>query len=142
MKRSVNTSFWSDPYIESLSPDEKLLFLYLLTNDNTNMLGIYQTTIRRISFETGLTEKAVNKSLERFSKDGKVRFEMERYILIPNFLKHQKMNTNMQKSAIDTYNDLPKELRFKELPYPLQRDSKAFESLCKAFGSLPKMELE
>jgi hypothetical protein len=35
--RSVATNFWSDPYIEELHSDFKLVYLYLITNDKTNM---------------------------------------------------------------------------------------------------------
>ena len=31
--RSVSTAFWSDPFIEDLNPAQKLLFLYLITNE-------------------------------------------------------------------------------------------------------------
>jgi hypothetical protein len=36
-QRYVRTSFWTDKYIEELSPNEKLIFLYLLTNECTNL---------------------------------------------------------------------------------------------------------
>jgi hypothetical protein len=51
--RSVNTRFWEDPFVEELTPSEKLLFLYLLTNPLANLLGIYEITIKRISYDTG-----------------------------------------------------------------------------------------
>ena len=51
-QRYLSTSFWTDSYVEKLDPSEKLLFIFLLTNDSTNLCGIYEITTRRISFET------------------------------------------------------------------------------------------
>ena len=142
MRRSVNTSFWSDPWVEELAPTHKLLFLYLLTNENTNMLGIYETSVKRISFDTGIDKETVRKALEGFESIGKVFFKMDRYIVLPNFLKHQNMNPNMQKSAVDVWNGLPKELKPSELIEPLPKDSKGFQRLSKGLGMLSKIEVE
>ena len=49
--RSLNTAFWSDTWVEDLEPLKKLLFIYLVTNDKTNMLGIYEASIKKISFD-------------------------------------------------------------------------------------------
>ncbi len=40
--RVVNTRFWDDAYVAELSPNEKLIFLYLLTNALTTIGGIYE----------------------------------------------------------------------------------------------------
>ena len=65
--RSVNTKFWDDPFIEDLPPTEKLLFLYLLTNPLANLLGIYEITVKRISYDTGLSREAVLSGLKKSS---------------------------------------------------------------------------
>ena len=105
--RSVSTAFWSDPFIEDLTPNQKLLFLYLITNEKTNMLGIYEASIKKISFETGIENTNVKKDLEEFEKLEKVKY-INNYVILINFMKHQNFNTNMKKSAIDCYNSLPK----------------------------------
>lgn len=122
--RSVNTKFWEDPFIEELRPEEKLIFLYLLTNPMTNMLGIYEVSIKRISYDTGLTSERVEKSLKIFESKGKVIFK-DNYVVLPNFLKNQNLNSNMKKGVLNIYNDLPKWLRDSIYEKPL----KAFESL-------------
>lgn len=139
--RSVNTHFWSDPYIETLSPSNKLLFLYLITNEKTNMLGIYESSKKKISFETGLTLSQVDNGLKEFQKVGKVNY-VENHIVLVNFLKHQKYNTNMKKSAIDTYNGLPNCLKDSTLSITKDNPSKGFESLLKHYGMVSKIEVE
>ena len=72
-------------------PIEKLLFLYLLTNTLTNIIGIYEISVRRIAFDTRIDKDMVIKVLERFEEDNKVKYE-NGWIAIKNFTKHQLNN--------------------------------------------------
>ena len=125
--RSVNTHFWNDNYIIDLDPIEKLLFLYLLTNPNTNMLGVYELHIRKISFDTGIDKDMVLKIFDRFNDAGKASY-VDGYVCLHNFTKHQSYNTNMKVSAVNTFNELPKSI--KKQPF--------IESIVKALKPLPK----
>jgi len=108
--RSVNTKFWDDPFIEDLPPTEKLLFLYLLTNPLANLLGIYEITVKRISYDTGLSREAVLSGLKKFEV-AKKAFFVDNFILLPNWLKNQRLNSNMKVSVAKEFNDLPKSLK-------------------------------
>jgi len=110
--RSVNTKFWDDPFIEELKPTDKLLFLYFLTNSQTNLLGIYEITVKRISYETGLNQQIILDGLKSFEKVKKV-FYTDNFIILPNFLKNQNLNANMKKGIVNLFNDLPNELKIK-----------------------------
>jgi len=139
--RSVSTAFWSDPFIEDLTPSEKLLFLYLITNDKTNMLGIYEVSIKKISFDTGLNKEVIDKALKEFERLSKVKY-VKNHIILVNFMKHQNYNTNMKKSAIDIYNDLPNELKDNDLIISKDNPIKGFESLLNHYGMVSKYEVE
>jgi len=139
--RSVSTSFWSDPFIEESDPNEKLLFLYLITNEKTNMLGIYEASVKKISFETGLKEEVVLKSLANFEKLNKVK-RMGNWIILVNYMKHQHYNTNMKKSAIDIHNSLPKTLKNDGITVSKDDVEKGFESLLNHYGMVSKIEVE
>lgn len=127
--RSVNTKFWEDSWIEELSPSEKLIFLYLITNSNANLAGIYEITIRRICFETGVDKQTVSKAFERFSKDKKAYFIENNYLFLPNWLKNQNLNDNMKKGVIRIINELPNSVKTKLL-------GKDYQSLLKDYQSL------
>ena len=71
--RSINTAIWSDTWFEDLTPNEKLLFIYLITNEKTNMLGVYEASVKKISFETGINKETVSKALKGFETIGKVK---------------------------------------------------------------------
>ena len=139
--RSISTSFWSDPFIEELTVSEKLLYLYLITNEKTNMLGIYEVSIRKISFETGIDKTTVEKSLKRFENLKKVKY-IQNYIILTKFLKHQNFNTNMKKSAIDVYLNLPNFLIDSSLDLDKDNPLKAFETLSNHLGMVRKEEVE
>lgn len=110
--RSVNTRFWDDVYIVDLDPIEKLVFLYFLTNPLTNLAGIYEISIRRIAFDTGIDKDMISKIIERFTKDNKIYYA-EGHIAIPNFQNHQKYNPSMETNVKKLYESLsPKLLEF------------------------------
>jgi hypothetical protein len=139
--RSLNTCFWSDPWVEELNPEEKLLFIYLITNEKTNMLGIYESSIKKISFETGINILTVKKYLEGFEKVRKVKY-LENHVIVINYMKHQKYNTNMKISAIEIFNNLPKELKNSDVTIDKSKPLKGFETLLNHYLMVSKVEVE
>jgi hypothetical protein len=139
--RSVNTCFWSDPWVEDLTPTEKLLYLYFITNEKTNMLGVYELSIKKISFETGIDKQTIQKALKGFETINKVRYTKNHIILL-NFAKHQNYNTNMKISAIDVFNSLPKELKVNKETIDRSNASKGFERVLCCLGMVRKVEVE
>lgn len=93
-QRFVNTKFWSDGYMGELDPSEKLLFLYAITNQYTNITGIYEVRLKQVSLDTGLSVDMVEKIIGRFERDDKLYYK-DGWIIVKNFLKHQ--NTNNPK---------------------------------------------
>ncbi|WP_441001285.1 hypothetical protein [Fodinibius sp. SL11] len=109
-KRSIDTHFWNDTYTGGLDRDEKYLYIYLITNPLTNMLGIYEIRVERMCFDTGLDEESVREALSKFEKDGKVKY-VDGYIILVNFVKNQNYNRNMIKSAVTDMKDLPDSIK-------------------------------
>lgn len=136
--RSVNTHFWEDTYIMELEPEERLVFLYLITNANTNMLGVYEIHERKISLQTGIPLESLRKALKGFERADKVAYSSG-FIIMKNYFKHQNPNLNMQKSAINTFNELPSYVKQHPFLEPL---TKALKGFIKASVSLRKEEYE
>ncbi len=92
-QRYISTSFWDDPWIVSLMPDERYFYLYLLTNPLTNIAGVYQIALRRMVFDTGLKDDRVAEVLKLFEKSKKAYY-YQGYIILPSWPKHQKWATH------------------------------------------------
>lgn len=95
-QRIVNTHFWKDNYVMELDPSEKLLFLYFITNPETDLCGIYEKSVREIAFDTGFDKSMVEKIIARFEREGKI-FYKNGYVYIRNFVKHQMTNPKIEQ---------------------------------------------
>lgn len=122
--RSVNTHFWEDDFVTELTPDEKLLFLYLLTCPQSNIAGAFEVTDRRIVFDTGLGLAVVAAGLGVLVKAGKV-VRLGSWVILVNHHKNQQLNANMEKSRQALINTLPAEVRkaFETITEPLPNHS-------------------
>ena len=65
--RQFYSSFWSDPSIvDSFSPEDRYFYMYLITNEHTNLCGIYEISLKQISFDTGYSPETVKALIDRF----------------------------------------------------------------------------
>ena len=65
--RQIQTSFWSDTYIqEEMTAEDKYFYLYLMTNEFTTQIGIYPITKKQIAFDLGYSMESVQALLQRF----------------------------------------------------------------------------
>lgn len=111
-QRIVNTKFWEDNYIIDLDPSEKLLFLYFITNDKTDLCWIYEINIKKISLETWFDKEMIYRIIERFSKDKKIYY-IDWYIYIKNFSKHQNINPKIEAGIERSKKLIPNEIMAK-----------------------------
>ncbi len=91
VQRYISSSFWSDDWVDSLNFKEKLLYMYLLTNECTSISGVYKITIKRIKDDTGVSREEVQSILDKFAKAKKAYYFNE-HIVLPTWLKHQHLN--------------------------------------------------
>jgi hypothetical protein len=109
-QRIINTRFWSDTYVVNLDPLEKYLFLYFLTNEHTNICGIYELSTKTMANETGLEEKTVQKMIKRLK--GKVYY-VNGWVYIRNFSKHQRENESIKIGVSRAMSLVPPEVLLK-----------------------------
>ena len=136
-RRSINTKFWDDTWISALSKDEKLLYLYLLTSPLTNLLGIYEITLKRISYDTGISQDEILNHLKSFEEVKKALFFKD-WVIIFNHLKNQAFNSNMKKGANEIFNNLPNFLKYKLKENGIE----SFETLSNGLGMVREYERE
>ncbi|MHA1962698.1 MAG: hypothetical protein ACW99U_21115 [Candidatus Thorarchaeota archaeon] len=58
-----------------MEPQEKILFIYLFSNESTSLAGIYKIAFKVICFETGLESAFVTRTLKKFAKQNKVFYQ-------------------------------------------------------------------
>lgn len=92
--RKIHDSFWTDPDIEELTPEQRYFYLYLLTNPACNQIGLFEFSIRRAVFETGYNRETIEKLLAHFEMLGKIKVStITKEIVICNFYHHNKSNS-------------------------------------------------
>ena len=100
--RYVQTSFWKDPFIQKLTPEEKFFYLYLLTNEHTSQCGIYEITRKTMVFDTGYNEETIDKLLKRFIEYRKIEFNEENSeLMLVNWVKHNTTTSPKVKKKIE-----------------------------------------
>lgn len=72
--RIIHTKIYDDEWFASLSVDQKLLYIYLFTNQRIGLTGIYYLPDRIIKFETGLSDDQLNKAKKIFETSKKAFF--------------------------------------------------------------------
>lgn len=85
--RYVNTRFWSDGWIvDDLNPLDRYVLLYLMTNEKTNLSGVYELPLRTIANETGIDKEELSRMIKRL--EPKVYYR-HGWVVLVNAIKHQ-----------------------------------------------------
>ena len=116
-KRYFDTKLWSDGYVTKLDLTEKLLFIYLITNERTNVAGVYELPSILMSVETGIEISMLENILLRFVRDSKIVL-FDGWVRVVNSLKHQNLgNRNIVKGVENVYCSIPNNIKLGlELP--------------------------
>lgn len=101
--RSVQMSFWKDTKIlDHFTPDDKLMYLYLMTNPSTSICGCYEISKREIMFDTGYDMQTVEELLSRLENTHNViRYSSDTgEVLILNWYKHNWIKSIKVQSGV------------------------------------------
>ena len=90
IKRIISTDFWTDDKVMDIfSPEDKLFFLYLMTNPHTTQLGIYHINKKMMAFEIGYSLESIGILIDRFEEHGLIKYSPETSeVAIKNYLRH------------------------------------------------------
>lgn len=108
-QRYINTHFWDDAYIELLKPMERYLFIYFLTNPHTNICGIYELSLKRMTSEAGLPESKIKATLDKFSEGGKIYY-ISGWVYVKNFIRHQSVNPKIVQGIDNKMKEVPSQI--------------------------------
>ena len=71
----IPKNFWIEPLVQEMKTEEKYFYLYLLTNPNSNHIGIYRITKKEMVLYTSYSLEKVESLIERFT----TKYELIRY---------------------------------------------------------------
>lgn len=110
--RQIFTSFWKDTFINELTPEDKLFYIYLMSNAETTQCGIYPFIVKYAAVEIGYSIETIERLLERFISYGKIKYCKEtKELMIVNWMKYNFINS---KTVINCVNKELKQIKNKE----------------------------
>ena len=110
-QRMVQTSVWrKSRKFKKLQPLEKLLYLYLITNEDTELCGAYEIDIDEIAMHTGIDHRTLPETFARLEVVGLARY-IDGWVIIGNY-KALVSNPKVKKGIEDGMSILPKEIRY------------------------------
>lgn len=93
----VYTRLWKDDAVLKLDHLSKLVYMYLLTNQDTNICGYYKLTMLSITTELNLNDEEVRQVLSGLVDAKLIKYDAkESLVLIPNYLKYNQIGGEKQ----------------------------------------------
>ena len=108
--RQIHTTIWKDDWFIELSSQDKLLFIYLFSNDNSNLVGLYKISKRVIANETGIDQEYISQALARFEADKRIVFRDSIIWIVHMWRYHNNASPKVQariKNDLELIPDLP-----------------------------------
>jgi len=90
--RQIDCNFWVDNKImKDFTPEDRLVYLYLMTNKNTTLIGCYEINTKQMAFEIGYQQDVIENILDRLEGIHKVVMldKATDEILLLNWHKYQ-----------------------------------------------------
>ena len=89
--KPLYSNLWNDPDFENFTVEQKLIFIFLITNSGVEKSGIYKITVKQISFYTDTQKEVINEFINKLINLGKIKYDFENGIIfIKNVFKFQK----------------------------------------------------
>ena len=99
--RRVHISFWQDPDVLELTPEQKYFYLYLMTNSKTRQCGCYEISKKVMQLETGYNSETIDKLIDIFIELGKIEYcKNTGEILLKNWYKHNNSSSVKVKTCV------------------------------------------
>jgi len=124
----VESRFWQDEKMRTVSADARYLMLYFLTSPHRNIMGFYFLPPPYACFDLGWDEKRFAKGLQELLQATVIQYDQEAHVvLIQNYLKHNPLeNPNQVTSAVKRLDEVPQTRLFQAFIDVLKQHSKPF----------------
>lgn len=117
MYTRIDELIWKDAKLKKISNESKLLFIYLLSCQHRNVLGLYNLPKYYVQGDLGYSLETVSKGLLELFNNGFITYDEEsETVLVNNFLKYNPLeNPNQVKGALKVMPTIPKTQLFYKL---------------------------
>jgi hypothetical protein len=109
-QRIVKDEIWGDEWFYSQAADQKLVWLYLLTNDRCNVAGVYKLNRAWAAKALNIKPDRLDTILEGFEEDFRCTLYQE-WIFLTNFYKHQSKSPKIKAGVSRILNELPRQVQ-------------------------------
>lgn len=96
--RILYTKIYKDEFFADLTPSEKFLFIYYLTNEKVNIIHCYEITDREVTFDTGIDRDKIGVFKEKLQKSGRMLF-FQSYVYLRNASKYENYTGEKNEHA-------------------------------------------
>jgi hypothetical protein len=63
----MRADIWNHSIVIEMTPEDKFFYLYILTNPQSNQIGIYKITKKQLAFDLGFSAEIVRSIMDRFT---------------------------------------------------------------------------
>jgi len=134
--RAILIQIWNDPHFQEYTITEKLVFLFLFTNEKATQSGVYQLTYKDIFDKTGVSKSDVK---EIITNHKKIVYDPKNHIIwVKNYLKHNSVNKNPCNVVSAVVNDYKTTKRSPVWDGYWEHNGNLIEELIKKSASLQK----
>lgn len=101
--RQIQTSIWQDPFFFSLTPRDKLFFLYLISNSHTTQCGIFEHSTAMIAMDLAYSERIVKEQVQWFIDQGKLKYDpLTHEFLVVSWLTYHDSNSPSVQTRVQS----------------------------------------
>ena len=114
--RNLQMSFWTDAKIlDTFSPMQKYMYLYLLTNPHTSLCGCYEISFTTAALETGLSRTDVKKHIKSLIEKGVIDYsEDTNEVLVLHWHKYNWTSSEKLRASLEKIITHVKCLKFQQ----------------------------
>lgn len=100
--RLVHTTFWTDAKVsEDFTPNERFFMLFLMTNDLSSQIGVYEIGKRRMAFMTGLALEEIDHCISRLKEYGVIDYDEKTHeVYIKNWSRYNWIKSPKVRECI------------------------------------------
>jgi hypothetical protein len=103
--RQIHTRIWKDDWFSEIPLDAKLFFIYLFSNEQAEVGGVYELPSKYMAFEVGISQERILELLGQFEAVGKVFYRCN-WVWVVNLRKYNETKSESVVKRIQKDLDL------------------------------------